>query len=143
MSGDSGEDTVKLGLTVREVGLAGREVFLRVLTQPDKEPSEWASEQWAECAERVKAVCDQEKEVAWEGLVNQVAAHFYGYRFVEEAESLPAAQRIGWEAAVRTMVNWCAAEDVEDRREIERFDWSAWAKERILGWENGKPTLDS
>lgn len=126
------DDTVKLGLTVREVGLSAREVFLRVLSQPKTDPSEWAAEQWAECAERVKGVCDAEKELSWKSLVDQVAAQFYGYQYVEEAQSLPAAQRIAWEAAVRTMVNWCAAENREDRQEIERFDWPTWAKERIL-----------
>jgi len=107
---------------------AAREVFLTVLCQDIREPSEPILERWMDCLEIVMALCGEGAMVKWADLSRRLVRQFYGY---DSWENLSVGQQIAWEAAARTMVNWILVQDVADRQSLERFDWKSWARERL------------
>ena len=125
---DEYDDITVAGLPGTAVAGAAREVFLTVLCQPISPASEQVLERWMGCLEIVQAVCEQELMLKWSDLTRRMAYQFYGS---DRWDELPEGQRVAWEAAARTLVNWCSVQEAEDRKELERFDWKTWAIGRL------------
>ena len=116
------------GIPGPAIAAQGREVLLRVLCQPPTPPTPQLLDRWLDIYATVLAICERGAELSWEELARRLSLQFYGR---DRWEQLPLGPRLAWEAAARTMVNWCLVEDNDDRRDMESFDWEQWALERM------------
>ena len=116
------------GVPGAEIARRAREGFLRVLCQEVREPTPQVLDRWLDGCATVITICERGIELTWEQLARRLALQFHGR---DRWEELPAGPRLAWEAAGRTMVNWCLVEDADDRRDVQDFDWEQWALERM------------
>lgn len=132
MSNFDEEESLSAGNGMPGTAIAGaaREVFLTILCQPVTDPSEAMMDKWLDCLAIVLTLCERESGVSWVDLARRLALQFHGR---DRWEELGFGYQLAWEAAARTMVNWCVVEDVEDRRAMERYDWKAWALAKLTG----------
>jgi hypothetical protein len=113
-----------LGLGVEDIAQAGREVFFSATGQKaSEEMPDYARDNWDAAATCVFRQCMSEIEVSWKALAERACNAFYD---ASKYSELPLIMQRIWEVVVRHMANCVIAEDRDELKEAQAFDWKKW-----------------